>query len=79
MITHYKPLNSELEKEHDELKSYLDRYKVAGIIHKTIYGRSNSWKDRYKRDQLKNRKCFHYKMSATEIAENLEDIFVLKF
>lgn len=79
MITHYKPLHSDLEKEIDELDSYLDQHKIKGITHKTIYGRPNPWKNRYKRDQLKNRKCFHYKMSATEIAENSEDEIVLKF
>ncbi|WP_435522402.1 hypothetical protein [Chryseobacterium indoltheticum] len=72
MITHYKPLNSDLEKEIDELDSFLGRHKIQGIIHKTIYGGPNSWKDRYKRDPLNSRKCFHYKMSAIEIAENSE-------
>ncbi|MFY1047968.1 hypothetical protein [Chryseobacterium sp. GP-SGM7] len=76
IITHYKPLNSDLDKEIDELDSYLGQHKIRGIIHKTIYGRSNSWKDRYKRDPLKSRKCFHYEMSATEFAESLEDSYV---
>lgn len=79
MITHYKPLDSALEKEYDELDSYLDQYKIIGIIHKTIYGKPNPWKDKYKRDPLNSRKCFHYKMSATEIAESLEDNDVRKF
>lgn len=79
MITHYKPIHSDLEKEIDEVDSYLDQYKIKGITHKTIYGKPNPWKNRYKRDQLKSRKCFHYKMSAIEIAENSEDEIVLKF
>ncbi|MPS63613.1 hypothetical protein [Chryseobacterium sp.] len=79
MITHYKPLRSDLEKEIDELNSYLGEHKVAGIIHKTIYGRPSLWKDRYKRDPLNSRKCVRYKMSATEIAENSEDGNVFKF
>ena len=79
MITHYKPLHSDLEKEIDELDSYLGRYKIQGIVHKTIYGRPNPWKDRYKRDLKKSVKYFRYKMSATEIAESLEDYVVRKF
>ncbi|MCS3530428.1 hypothetical protein [Chryseobacterium sp. JUb7] len=79
MITHYKPLDSDLEKEIDELDYFLSQYKVAGIIHKTIYGKRNPWKEKYKRDQKKSRKCFHYNGSATEIAENSEDENVLKF
>ncbi|WP_312390361.1 hypothetical protein [Chryseobacterium sp.] len=79
MITHYKPLNSDLEKEIDELDSFLGRHKIVGIIHKKIYGKPNPWKDRYKRDPLNSRKCVHYKMSATEIAENSEDGNILQF
>jgi hypothetical protein len=79
MITHYKPLHSDLEKEIDELDSYLGRYKIQGIVHKTIYGRPNPWKDRYKRDPKKSVRYFRYKMSATEIAESLEDCVVRKF
>lgn len=78
MITHYKPLDSELEKEYDQLKSYLNQYKVRGFIHKTIYGKPTLWKDKYKRDQMKSIKYFHYNASATEIAGNLEDNNVLK-
>lgn len=79
MITHYKPLDSDLEKEIDELDYYLGKHKIVGIIHKIIYGRPNPWKDKYKRDPMKSKKCFCYKMSATVIAENLEDGNVLKF
>lgn len=79
MVTHYKPLNSDLEKEIDELDSFLGRYEIQGIVHKTIYGRPSLWKDRYKRDPLNSRKCVRYKMSATEIAENSEDGNVFKF
>lgn len=79
MVTHYKPLDSDLEKEMSELDSFLDQDKMKGIIHKNIYGKPNSWKEKYKRDPMKSRKCFHYKMSATEIAENSEDENVLKF
>ncbi|MBD3904283.1 hypothetical protein NAL32_05940 [Chryseobacterium sp. Ch-15] len=79
IITHYKPLNSDLEKEIDELDSYLNQYKVQGIVHKTIYGRSNSWNYEYKTDLIESIKYFHYKMSATEFAESLEDDDVRKF
>lgn len=74
MITHYKPVDFELEKEYAELESYLRQHKVAGIIHKTIYGKPSSWKMKYKSDQNESTKYFHYKMSATEIAERLQDL-----
>lgn len=74
MITHYKPLDSELEKEYDELESYLSRYKVAGIIQKIINGKSNPWK--LKDDEthlIKSRKYANCTMSATELAAYFED------
>ncbi|MDR6489596.1 hypothetical protein J2799_004144 [Chryseobacterium vietnamense] len=74
MITHYKPVDFELEKECAELEDYLGQHKVAGIIHKTIYGKPGSWKMKYKSDQNESTKYFHYKMSATEIAESLQDL-----
>jgi len=74
MITHYKPLNSELEKECDELGSYLRQHKIAGIIQKTIYGKSNPWKMEYETDLIKSRKYAHCIMSATEFAEYFEDL-----
>jgi len=79
MITHYKPLDSDLEKEYDELHSYLNQHKIVGIIHKKIYGKPNLWKDRYKRDPQNSRKCVRYKMSATEIADDSEDENILQF
>ena len=79
MITHYKPLHSDLEKEIHELDSYLNQQKIQGIVHKAIYGRSNSWNIEYKTDLIKSIKHFHYKLSATEIAESLEDDYVRKF
>ncbi|WP_326981405.1 hypothetical protein VUJ46_14220 [Chryseobacterium sp. MYb264] len=79
MITHCKPLNSDLEREIDELDSFLGRHKVTGIIHKKIYGKPNPWKNKYTRDPLNSRKCVRYKMSATEIAENSEDGNILQF
>ena len=75
MITHYKPVNFELEKECAELDDYLGQHKIRGIIHKTIYSRSYPWKR--KRDDIaliKSRKYVTCTMSATEIAESLLDI-----
>lgn len=74
MITHYKPVDFELEKESAELDSYLRQYKIDGIVHKTIYGKSYSWKTkREDTDLIKCRKYFTCKMSATEIAESFLD------
>jgi len=74
MITHYKPLDSELEKEYDELESYLKQHKVAGIIRKKIYGKSNPWKADDKIDLIKSRKYTACIMSATELADYFEDL-----
>jgi hypothetical protein len=78
IITHYKPLQSDLEKEIDETDSFLNRYKVRGIIHKTIYGRPNPWKNKYRRDRMKSLKAFHYTISATAVADLLEETDHLK-
>lgn len=79
MITHYKPVNEDLEKEYAEVEFYIKQYKVQGIIQKKIYGKSNSWNTEYKTDLIKSIKYFHYKMSAIEIAESLEDGYVREF
>ncbi|MGX5685810.1 hypothetical protein ACWKWW_14715 [Chryseobacterium cucumeris] len=74
MITHYKPVNFELEKECAELDDYLGQHKIVGIINKTMYGKSSSWKS--KREDIpliKSRKYATCTMSATEIAESLLD------
>ncbi|KAA0127161.1 hypothetical protein FY557_14330 [Chryseobacterium sp. SN22] len=78
IITHYKPIQSDLEKDMDETNSFLDQYKVQGIIHKTIYGKTDAWKDRYIRDRMKSLKAFHYTISATAIADLLEEADLLK-
>ncbi|WP_313001153.1 hypothetical protein [Chryseobacterium gleum] len=74
MITHYKPLDLELEKEYAALDSYLGQYKVIGIMNKTILCKSNPWKETYQRKLIKSRKYITCTMSATEIAESLEDL-----
>ncbi len=74
MITHYKPVDFELEKEYAELESYLGQHKIAGIVHKTIYGKSNSWKTKKEdSDLIRSRKYVTCRMSATEIAESFQD------
>lgn len=73
MITHYKPLDLELEKEYAVLDSYLGEYKVIGIMNKTILCKSNPWKETYQRKLIKSRKYVTCTMSATEIAESLQD------
>ncbi|MFZ4931415.1 hypothetical protein [Chryseobacterium sp. Mn2064] len=75
MITHYKPVDFELEKETAELEAYLGQYKVAGIIHKTIYGKSYAWQTkREDTDLITSRKYSSCAMSATEIAESFLDL-----
>ncbi|WP_284463371.1 hypothetical protein [Chryseobacterium sp.] len=74
MITHYKPIDAELEKEYAELESYLGQHKAVGILQKKIHGKSNSWKMKYERHLIKSRKYIACAMSATEIAECFEDL-----
>lgn len=73
MITHYKPINAELEKEQAELDMYLGQHSTVGIIQKKIRGKSNPWKMEYKTDLIKSRKYTACTMSATQIAERFLD------
>ncbi|MCS3867259.1 hypothetical protein J3D55_000175 [Chryseobacterium ginsenosidimutans] len=73
MITHYKPVNAELEKEYAEVEFYVKQYKVQGIIQKKIYGKSNSWKIKYESDLNESKKYFLYNMSATAFADYFMD------
>ncbi|REC55945.1 hypothetical protein DRF62_04805 [Chryseobacterium piscium] len=73
MITHYKPVNADLEKEYAEIEFYVKQYKVQGIIQKKIYGKSNSWKIKYESDLNESEKYFRYKMSATAFADYFMD------
>ncbi|MEJ5103646.1 hypothetical protein [Chryseobacterium sp. MYb328] len=74
MITHYKPVDFQLEKEIAELKSYLGQHKITGIVNKTIYGRVFSWDTKTEdTDLIKNRKYITCTISATEIAESFLD------
>lgn len=74
MITHYKPVDAELEKEYAEIESYISQYKVAGIIQKTINGKSNAWKKKYETELIKSRKYANCILSAKEIADYFEDL-----
>nr|WP_315027411.1 hypothetical protein [uncultured Chryseobacterium sp.] len=75
MITHYKPVDFQLEKEYAELKSCLEQHKTVGVISKKIYGRS--YRGRTKKEDvhlIKSGKYFTCPMSATEIAESFKDV-----
>ncbi|SHL39450.1 hypothetical protein SAMN05444360_101381 [Chryseobacterium carnipullorum] len=74
MITHYKPVDAELEKEYAEIELYISQYKVAGIIQKTINGKSNAWKKEYETELIKSRKYASCILSAKEIADYFEDL-----
>lgn len=74
MITHYKPLDLELEKEIAALDSYLGQHNVIRIMHKINLCKPNPWKERYQRELIKSRKYSTCTMSATEIAESLLDV-----
>ena len=74
IITHYKPLNSDLEKEIDRLDSFLNQHKIAGLVNKKIHGKSGNWKYYGEEtDLIESKKYFRYKISATEAAESFED------
>lgn len=79
MITHYKPIDAELEREYHALDSYLKQHSVQGIICKKILGKSDKWFYKKKTNLIESKKYFHYKTSAREIAEHLEDFDVRKF
>lgn len=72
IITHYKPLDENLEREYNALDSYLNQHKVIGIIQKNIYGKPNKWRDKYKR-KTNVRKYFNYRISAEDLAEIFTD------
>ncbi|SHG82506.1 hypothetical protein SAMN02787100_4762 [Chryseobacterium sp. OV279] len=74
MITHYKPVDLDLEREYAEIKAYVEQHKIAGIIRKKIYGKSNVWKWEYETDLIKSRKYADCIMSATELAAYFEDL-----
>jgi hypothetical protein len=74
LITHYKPLHSDLEKEIDEVDSYLSQHKIVGLVNKKINGESGNWKEYgEKTDLVESEKYFHYNMSATEFADYFMD------
>lgn len=72
IITHYKPLDEDLEREYNALDSHLNQHKVIGIIQKNIYGKPDKWKDKYKR-KTNVRKYFHFRISAEELTEIFTD------
>lgn len=75
MITHYKPLDLELEKEYDEINSYIKQYKIEGFIRKKIYGKSDKWRfDDQETHLIESARYFHYKMSATQFADYFMDL-----
>ncbi|MFK8274565.1 hypothetical protein ACI76Y_02650 [Capnocytophaga cynodegmi] len=83
MITHYRPLDLDLERELAQLDKLLDNHKVRGIIQKKIVGRSYGWKgvekkkgkEKYKYNNLKNNNLSKMRLSATEIASIFEETF----
>lgn len=83
MITHYRPLDLDLERELAQLDKFLDNHKVRGIIQKKTVGYSYAWKDvekkkgkeKYKYNSLKNNNLSRIKLSASEIAAIFEENF----
>lgn len=74
MITHYKPLDIDLEAKIDELSDFLDQHKVRGILQKKFFCHKNYWiqykdpyNENYIKDFLKHHHFKRFKMSATDI------------
>ncbi len=59
MITHYKPVDFEMEKEIAELEACLQQHKTVGIIHKKIYGKSYRWRSQKKMYILSEAEIFY--------------------
>ncbi|ASE63097.1 hypothetical protein CRN76_17115 [Chryseobacterium indologenes] len=75
MITHYKPVDFEMEKEIAELEACLQQHKTVGIIHKKIYGKSYRWRSQKEDVHLiRSGKYFTCALSAKEIAECFQDV-----
>lgn len=71
IITHYKPIVAELEREIAEISHYLDQYKIQGIARKKIFGGNYSWKSKkVTPNPIAYKKHFFLHQSALEIADN---------
>ncbi|WP_177762174.1 hypothetical protein [Flavobacterium sp. I3-2] len=74
MITHYKPINSELERELAEIDKFCDAYKNRGLYYKKIAGGSYSYHSKPNlKNPFKGKKFYNNKNSASEIAEILSE------
>lgn len=82
MITHYKPVDCELESQIAQLDKYLDQHRIRGILQRKVWYRRN-WnafakefqeKQKYIHNSLKNNNLHRMKMSAMEIAELFLDV-----
>ena len=82
IITHYRPINLEIEYELAELDKVLNDYKNWGIIQKKVFCNGYTWnryqkkwetKTKYKRTPIKEITEFRANASALEIAEMLLD------
>ena len=82
IITHYRPIDFEIENELAGLNKVLDDYKNWGIIQKKVFCNGYTWnryqkkwetKAKYKRTPLKEITEFRANASALEIAEMLLD------
>lgn len=71
IITHYKPIIGELEREIEEISKYLDQHKRQGIAIKKVFGGNYSWKSKkeYPNHPIQGKQFFQ-KQSALQIAEN---------
>lgn len=82
IITHYRPIDFEIENELAGLNKVLDDYKNWGIIQKKVYRGGYSWnrfqkrwvpKAKYKRPLIKEMTEFRTNASALEMIEILLD------
>lgn len=83
IITHYKPIDLEVERELAQVRAYLNTDRVQGILQRKVYYHSGAWKfvqkkigkAKYRYNPLKNNNLSKMKLSATEIASIFEEEF----
>ncbi|WP_292009621.1 hypothetical protein [Chryseobacterium sp.] len=75
MITHYKPIDADLECEEEYLSSHLAKNKIKGILTNRIIGKSYRWNSKKEYPKpIGTGKFFSQQQSAMELADCFQDL-----